>query len=484
MSFESNLFINGKYVPSSTGDTLTIHSPNDDSIVADKIQVAGEADVDAAVRAARAAFPGWKATAALRRGVIMNKFADLLEANVERLASLEGKAMGQPIGTARANLGIAISIWRYYAGAASKIAGECLTPDADNVYKIVQYEPLGVCAGICAWNGSHLQTSWKAAPAVAAGNTFVLKSSEKTPIALCQYGQLIQEAGFPPGVINILAGAGKVGALLASHMNIAKIAFTGSVATGRAVQLAATKSNLKRVTLELGGKSPAIIFNDANITNAIYHSSTTFLRNSGQVCVAASRVLVQEDIAPDFVQALKVAFEDAATKMGDPSSEQTVFGPLADRKHFNYVKDFVDSSKAEGIEVLAGGERIGEKGTFLQPTVLLNPDLKSRVYTEEIFGPVLCVRTFKTEEEVIELANDSRFGLGSTIYTSDIARALRVAGQIEVGTIGINTGFIPNKSTPFGGWKESGIGREGGSEGLKAYLQAKTIHINMMLQTE
>ncbi|KAH7463338.1 Aldehyde dehydrogenase [Fusarium oxysporum f. sp. matthiolae] len=483
MSYQTNLYINGKYVPSSTGETLTIYSPNDDSLVEDKIQVASEADIDDAVKAAQAAFPGWKNTPSLRRAAIMNKFADLLDANVERLATLEGKAMGQPISIARANISIATSIWRYYAGAASKIAGESLPPDADNLYKIVQYEPLGVCAGICAWNGSHLQTSWKAAPAVAAGNTFVLKSSEKTPIALCQYGDLFREAGFPPGVINVVAGAGKVGALLAGHMDIAKVAFTGSVATGRAVQLAATKFNLKRVTLELGGKSPAIIFNDANIANAIYHSSTTFLRNSAQVCVAASRVLVQEDIASKFIQELKVAFEKATTQIGDPSSEKTAFGPLADKKHFDHVKKFVDDSKAEGIEVLAGGDRIGDKGTYLQPTVLLNPGLDSRVYREEIFGPVLCVRTFKDEEEAIKLANDSRFGLGSTIYTADIARALRMAGQIEAGTIGINTGFVPNKATPFGGWKESGLGREGGSEGIKGYLQAKTIHINMALQS-
>lgn len=462
--------------------------------------MASEADVDAAANAAEAAFPGWKATSALQRGAIMNKFANLLEANIERLATLEGKAMGQPISIARANIGIAISIWRYYAGTASKIVGECLPPDGDNLYKMVQYEPLGVCAGICAWNGSHLQTSWKAAPAVAVGNTFILKSSEKTPTALCQYGQLVHDAGFPPGVFNILAGAGKVGSHLASHMKIAKIAFTGSVPTGRAVQLAATKSNLKRVTLELGGKSPAIIFQDANLTNAVFHSSTTFLRNSGQVCVAASRVLVQEDIAPKFIEALKTAFLEAVSKIGDPSSEKTVFGPLADKKHFDHVMSFVDMSKAEGIKVLAGGERIGEKGTFLQPTVLLNPDLKSKAYTEEIFGPVLCVRTFKDEEEAIKLANDTRFGLGckysiplvaklretdscpATIYTSDMPRALRVAGKIAAGTIGINTGFVPNKLTPFGGWKESGIGREGGLEGLKDYLQAKTIHINMAPQ--
>lgn len=478
---------------------MAIYSPNDDSLVNDRIQVASEADVDAAVQAALDAFPGWKLTPSLARAATMNRFADHLEANIDKLATLEGSAMGQPISIARANLRIAISIWRYYAGAATQIEGQSLPPDSDNVYKIIQYEPLGVCAGICAWNGSHLQTSWKAAPAVAAGNTFVLKSSEKTPIGLCQYGELIAESGFPPGVINIISGAGQVGARLASHMDIAKIAFTGSVFTGRQVQLAATKSNLKRVTLELGGKSPAIIFSDANIANAVYHSCTTFLRNSAQVCVAASRVLVQERIAPEFIRALQDAFAEATTKIGDPSSEETAFGPLADRKHFEYVKKFVDDSKAEGIKVLTGGERIGNRGTFLEPAILLNPGLHSRVYKEEIFGPVLCVRTFKEEEEAIELANDSKFGLGcgyfcicgmnpadtiiATIYTADIARALRIAGRVEAGTIGINTGFVPNKSTPFGGWKESGLGREGGSEGLRGYLQAKTIHINMAPQT-
>lgn len=401
-----------QYVPSSADETLTIYSPNDDSLVEDKVQVASEVDVETAVAAAAAAFPEWKSTPGLRRAAIMNEFANLLDANVEWLAVLEGKAMGQPVSIARANISIATSIWRYYAGAITSITGQTLPPDGDNLYKIVQYEPLGVCAGLCAWNGSHLQTSWKAAPAMAAGNTFILKSSEKTPLALCQYGTLIDKAGFPPGVFNVLAGAGKVGALLAQHMEISKIAFTGSVATGRAVQLAATKSNLKQVTLELGGKSPAIIFDDANLTNAVYHSSTTFLRNSAQVCVAASRVLVQETISPDFIQALKQAFSNATAKIGDPTSESTAFGPLADKKHFDHVKSFIDASQAEGIEMLIGGERIGNKGTYLQPTIFLNPGLKSKVYTEEIFGPVLCVQTFKDEEEAIKLANDSRFGLG------------------------------------------------------------------------
>ena len=381
----------------------------------------------------------------------MLKFASLLESKAEELASLESQCMGQPVSLAKKMILGPVALWRYYAGYAGKVAGESYPPDGeDGTYKIVQYEPLGVCAGICAWNGSHVLAAWKLAPAVAAGNTFVLKSSEKSPIALAQYGELLNEAGFPPGVINIVTGDGKVGEMLASHMSIAKIAFTGSAAAGRMVSIAAAKSNLKKVTLELGGKSPAIIFDDADIENAVLHSSDSFLRNSGQICFAASRVLVQDGIKDEFIKAVKVAFDNAAKKMGDPSLPGTAFGPLADKKQFDRVMQFLTDGKAEGVEVLTGGERMGDKGTFVKPTVLLNPDLKSKVYTDEIFGPVISVRTFKTEEEALQLANDTHYGLGSTIYTSDIARALRVAGQIEAGTVGVNSAFNTSPQTPFG----------------------------------
>lgn len=239
MSFQTNLFINNQYVPSSSGETLAIYNPNNDELVTDKVQVASEADVDKAVEAAKAAFPGWSKTPGLRRAAMMNKFADLLEQNAPRLAKLESMAMGQPITVAKAFVGAGpAQIWRYYAGFAGKIAGESYAPDFDgDSYKIVAYEPLGVCAGICAWNGSHVLAAWKMGPALAAGNTFILKSSEKSPLALAAYGDLIKEAGFPPGVINIVAGAGPVGALLASHMQIAKVAFTGSVGLARSPQV-------------------------------------------------------------------------------------------------------------------------------------------------------------------------------------------------------------------------------------------------------
>lgn len=239
---------------------------------------------------------------------------------------------------------------------------------------------------------------------------------------------------------------------------------------------------MKRVTLELGGKSPALVFDDADLDNAVLHTSESFLRNSGQICFASSRVLVQEGIADEYIKAVKVAYENAAKKMGDPSNEETAFGPLADKKQFDRVMGFLHDGKAEGIEVLVGGERMGEKGTFVQPTVLLNPSLTSRLYTDEIFGPVISVRTFKDEEEALKLANDTQYGLGSTVYTGDIARALRVASALQAGTVGINSAFATSPQTPFGGFKQSGYGRESGIEGIKNYLQAKSIHISMTVK--
>ncbi|KAK3714075.1 hypothetical protein LTR37_008104 [Vermiconidia calcicola] len=479
MSQEFNLFINGKYRPSSSGETLSIYNPNDDSLVTDKVQVASEKDIDDAVAAAKEAFPKWRETAGHKRAAIMNKFADLLEQNADKLAKLESSAMGQPITVARAMIKGPAALWRYYAGYAGKVSGQSFPPDEDGTYKIVQYEPLGVCAGICAWNGTHVLAAWKMAPAMAAGNTFILKTSEKSPLAAAAYGDLLNEAGFPPGVINVVTGAGAVGGMLSSHMDIAKIAFTGSAPAGRAVMQAAAKSNMKIVSLELGGKSPALIFDDAELDNAVEHTSLNFLRNSGQICFASSRVLVQEGIADKYIEAVKKSMEGAADKMGDPADEKTAYGPLADKKQFDHVMGFLQGAREEGVQVLVGGDRKGDKGTFVMPTVFLNPDLKSKVYTDEIFGPVISVRTFKDEEEAIRLANDTTYGLGSTLYTSDIARALRIAGKLEAGTVGINSAFNTSPQTPFGGFKQSGIGRESGPEGLKGYVQPKTIHINM-----
>ena len=342
----------------------------------------------------------------------MNKFADILEREAEKIGKLESLAMGQPVTVAKGFVMGAAAFWRYYAGFADKIAGETYPPQGDGQYKIVQYEPLGVCAGICAWNGTHVLAAWKGAPALAAGNTFIIKSSEKAPLGLNAYGSLLNEAGFPKGVFNVVAGGGATGAVLASHMKIAKIAFTGSATAGRAVMAAAAKSNLKHVSLELGGKSPAIIFDDADLDNAVQNNSHNFLRNSGQICFAASRVLVQEGIAPKFIEAVKAAFEEASSKMGDPAMRDTLFGPLADKAQFDRVMQFLTEGKKEGLQYITGGERKGDKGTFVTPTIILNPDVKSKVFTDEIFGPVISIKTFKTEEEALEIANDTTYGLG------------------------------------------------------------------------
>ncbi len=487
----------------------------------DKVQVAAEKDIDDAVAAARAAFPKWRETAGHKRAAIMNKFADLLEKNVDKLAKLESMAMGQPITVARAMIKAPAALWRYYAGYAGKVSGETFPPDEDGTYKIVQYEPLGVCAGICAWNGTHVLAAWKMAPAMAAGNTFILKTSEKSPLAAAAYGDILNEAGFPPGVINIVTGSGPVGSMLASHMDIAKIAFTGSAVAGRLVMQAAAKSNMKIVSLELGGKSPALVFDDAELDNAVQHTSTSFLRNSGQVCFASSRILVQEGIAPKYIEAVKKSMEDAATKMGDPSLDETAFGPLADKKQFERVMGFLQSARDEGVQVLVGGDRKGDTGTFVQPTVFLNPDLKSKVYTDEIFGPVISVRTFKDEEEAIRLANDTTYGLGcecrlavpfkraylltrtlqppSTHPTSLGLFALPARSRLALLASILPLALRPRhhsvatsrvSRTPYQKTSETyaddfffcalgGIGRESGPEGLKGYLQPKTIHINM-----
>lgn len=395
------------------------------------MQVASSEDVDKAVEAATAAFKTWKKTPSSERAAIMLRYADLVEKNASQLAELETRAMGVPLTLAVQVVAMHYTTFRYYAGLTDKIHGETYTEDGDGLMKLITYEPIGVCAGISAWNGTHLSIGWKVlrmraqshavtdssqiAPAVAAGNTFIHKTSEKSPLSALLLGPIIKEAGFPPGVINLLSGAGTTGSLLASHMGIGKICFTGSIGAGRKVQVAAAQSNLKHVTLELGGKSASIVFEDANLENAILHNSRSFLANNAQACSAASRLFVHESIAPKFIEGLKESFIQLSKTIGDPSSEKTFLGPLVDKAQLDQVTKYIEGAKAEGIEVLAGGEQRPGPGHFVTPTLFFNPSLDSRIYKEEIFGPVLVVRTFKTEEEVIELANDTSYGLSGKL---------------------------------------------------------------------
>lgn len=411
-----------------------------------------------------------------QRAVPMLKFADLIDKHAAKLAELDSISMGTPVAPMG---GVLIpetaAVFRYYAGWADKIEGESFAAD-DGKYKIVRHEPLGVCAGIAPWNAPVLYIGWKIAPALAAGNTFIFKSSEKSPLSALFVAKLVVEAGFPPGVIQFISGAGKTGGLLASHMKIQKISFTGSTFTGKIVSKRALESNMKKVTLELGGKSAALVFADADIPNAVGSTADGFLFNSGQVCIATSRLLVQESIAPAFIDAVKERFRLVNEAAGaDPLKMSTAFGPLADKAQFERVLSFLSGAKEAGETPIIGGNQHGTTGYFVEPTIFVNPDKQSRIYREEIFGPVLTIRTFKTEAEAIELANDTDTGLSAQLYTSDVTRALRVASLLETGNVSINEPHLPARQAPFGGYKESGSGKELGKYGLQQYLQTKTI---------
>ncbi|KAF2651684.1 aldehyde dehydrogenase [Lophiostoma macrostomum CBS 122681] len=474
-------FINDEFLPGSSSDTYPVYNPATDSHIGD-INLARSTEVDAAVSAARAAYETgeWSTWSGQQRAAVMNKFADLLALpeNVDEITKAEVQAMGQPAGIMSAFIVPACaSTWKYYAGWADKIEGQTYAEER-GWWRMTSYEPLGVCAGIGPWNVSILTMAWKMAPALATGNTFVFKGSEKSPYAILVLARLFKEAGFPPGVANILTGDGQTGALLASHMDIDKISFTGSGFSGRKVVDAANKSNMKKVTLELGGKSPSVVFEDADIENALTGNSQGFLFNSSQACIAASRLFVQSSIADKFIEGLKARFQGASGIMGDPSEPSTMLGPLADNKQLERVLGFIETGKSEA-KLLVGGERKGDKGAFVEPTIFLNPSKDATIYKDEIFGPVLTVLTFETEEEAIKLANDTSYGLSACVYTGSISRALRVASKIKAGTIGVNGAYQPDNNLAFGGYKQSGTGRELGKEGLMSYLQIKSIKVNL-----
>jgi aldehyde dehydrogenase (NAD+) len=415
--FNGKLYIDNEFVESRGSDRITLTNPWDESVVATDVHVADAADVDAAVSASQRAFKKWKTFTGAQRSACMHKLADLVEGHVDELARLESLPTGRPVsGIKYFDLPHMVSVFRYYAGWADKIAGKTFSED-DGTYKIVRYEPVGVCAGIASWNATFLYVGWKVAPALAAGCSFIFKASEKSPLGVLGLAPLFAEAGFPPGVVQFVTGGRETGAALASHTAVAKISFTGSVAGGNAVQTAATRSNNKRVTLELGGKSPAIVFEDAPLDAAVAGVGQGFLVNSGQICAAASRVLVQASIAPRFVEAIKSAFEAVAAGMGvDPLDPQTTHGPVVDQTQFERILEYIDVGKKTATLVTGGG-RVGQRGCTVQPTIFLDPDPQGRVWTEEIFGPVMCVKTFQTEDEAVELANGSSYGLSCTCPT-------------------------------------------------------------------
>ncbi|KIH87546.1 aldehyde dehydrogenase (NAD+) [Sporothrix brasiliensis 5110] len=472
------LFINNEYVESKNAKKLELYNPKNGELVANDVSLAGEEDVEAAVAAAEAAFPAWRKVAPRERRDMMLKLADLLEANGLALAELTRLTLGAPFGAFGSfEINLCAEALRYFAGWIDKFAGETY-PQDDGFLKIVRNEPLGVTAGIIPWNGPIGNVGMKAGPALATGNCFILKPSEKTPFAALALGDMIRAAGFPPGVFQILTGDGATGALLASHMKVRKISFTGSTATGRKIQEMAARSNLKRVTLELGGKSPAVVFDDANLDNAITWCANGITANTGQVCFAASRVYVQAGIYDQFVAGYKKAMEDKMRGVGDPDAEQTIIGPLVDKLQFDRVSGFLQRGKAQGT-LLVGGSVLDGKGYYVQPTVFENVGDDAEILRSEIFGPVAVLNKFTTEEEIVAKANDTNYGLMAGVFTQDINRAMRLSAEIDSGMVGVNCVSMCFLNAPFGGTKESGVGRENAINALRMFTDTKTVFVNL-----
>ena len=411
----------------------------------------------------------------------MLELASLVEKHAETLATIETWDNGKPYQVAlNEDVAEVAGTLRYYAGYADKIHGQVIdTGPAKLAYTLRQ--PLGVCGQIIPWNYPLAMAAWKLGPALACGNTVVIKAAEQTPLSILYFAQLIKEAGFPPGVVNILNGVGKeAGAAIASHLDIDKIAFTGSTATGRQIMKMAS-INMKNITLETGGKSPLIVFADADLDQAVKWSHAGIMSNMGQICTATSRVLVEESIYDEFVALFKEQVK-AVSKVGDPFSDETFQGPQVTKTQYERVLSYIESGKSEGATLAIGGEPykdINGKGFFIAPTVFTNVRDSMKIYREEVFGPFVVIASFRTEEEAIERANDTTYGLGSSVFTENITKAHRVARAIEAGMVWINSSNDSDYRIPFGGVKQSGIGRELGEAGLAAYTNAKAVHVNM-----
>ncbi|KAF8462373.1 aldehyde dehydrogenase domain-containing protein [Kalaharituber pfeilii] len=472
------LFINNKFVPSIEGKTFEVINPTNEEVIT-SVHEATAKDVDVAVAAARKAFEegAWPKTTPSERGRLLAKLGDLIERDAELLAFIDALDNGKSISLARGDIDIVLDTIRYYAGWADKVHGKVVETAVDK-FNYIRYEPIGVCGQIIPWNFPLMMWAWKIAPALATGNTVVLKTAEQTPLSALVACKLVIEAGFPPGVLNVLSGFGKTaGAAISRHMDIDKVAFTGSTAVGREIMKAAADSNLKKVTLELGGKSPNIVFNDADIDEAIYWAYFGIFFNHGQCCCAGSRIFVQEGIYEEFVEKFKARIKENV--IGDPFNEETFQGPQVSQGQFDRIMGYINHGKQAGAKVEIGGERYGNKGYFIQPTLFSNvrPDMK--IMKEEIFGPVAGIAKFKGIDEAVKFGNDTNYGLAAAIHTKDLKTALEVSNKLKAGTVWVNTCIATNSALPFGGYKESGIGREQGKAALANYTQAKTVQINI-----
>jgi acyl-CoA reductase-like NAD-dependent aldehyde dehydrogenase len=472
---EYGLFINGESAESSSGETRELIEPATGEPLA-TVAVAGEQDVDRAVEAARAALEGdWAKTPPTERSRLLHALADALVANRKELAELEARNVGKAISSVKAELAQAIENFRFYGSAIGSIGGRS-NPLGGSLLFYSLKEPVGVCGQIVPWNYPLMMTTWKLAPALAAGCTIVLKPDSATPLSALRMAELATEVGFPPGTINVVPGPGTtVGAHIVRHHGIEKVAFTGSTATGAEIMRLASDS-IKRLILELGGKSPNLVFADANLDDAIPSSVWSIYYSAGQSCEARSRVLVEQSIYDDVVS----RFAEAASrlKVGDPLEAETQVGSLISEEHRERVHGYVEAGREEGAEVVAGGEPADGKGAFYPPTVLAQVDNSMRVAQEEIFGPVVTVIPFEDEKDAVRIANDVRYGLMATVWTGDPARGHRLARRIKAGTVGINMPYTAFPGIPFGGYKQSGFGRELGLETLDAYLETKSVIVS------
>ena len=476
---QTKMLINGQWVSATSGRTFETINPATGDVIAHVAE--GEAaDVDKAVKAARRAFDKgpWKKMNARERGKLMNRLADLIEKNIDELAALETLDNGKPIRDARnADLPLTIDCYRYYAGWADKIEGKTI-PINGPYFTYTRHEPVGVAGQIIPWNFPLLMQAWKWGPALAAGCTVVMKPAEQTPLSALRMGELAMEAGFPEGVINIVPGFGETaGAAVAEHMDVDKVAFTGSTEVGKLIMQAAARTNLKRVTLELGGKSPNIIFADSDLEAAAKGAHFALFFNQGQCCCAGSRLFVEQSVHDELVE--RILKDVGTTKIGDPFDPATTQGPQVSQEQFDRVMSYIDSGKQGGAQILSGGKRVGDRGFFIEPTVFAGVKDEHKIACEEIFGPVMSIIPFKDVDEVIERGNRTMYGLAAAVWTRDIAKAHRVAAELKAGTVWVNCYDVFDAAAPFGGFKMSGIGRELGEYALRNYTEIKTVTVAM-----